>query len=267
MPARARKWMRPWVLAAVALAVVLVAAIAFFRQQQPGPPANAYVIAFAGALTGTDAAVGNEQLRAVELAADTVNAAGGIGGRPLAIVSYDDANDPARAAEVAREIVADDRVVLVIGHTIIGTSLAAAPIYEAAGLPAISPSVTADVLTANDPWYFRSIFTNHKEGQLIAAYSQDVLGYERASIISLVEQYPSSLVTAFADRFGQEGTVVARWKIDPANLDASVATVVAALQTAERSGDRLGCLAAERSAGAAAGTRTGRRDRADDRRR
>ena len=110
--------MRPWVLAALVLAVVLVAAIAFFRQQQPGPAANAYVIAFAGALTGTDAAVGEEQLRAVELAADTVNAAGGIGGRPLEIVSYDDANDPARAAEVARDIVANDRVVLVIGHTI-----------------------------------------------------------------------------------------------------------------------------------------------------
>jgi branched-chain amino acid transport system substrate-binding protein len=231
VPARARKWMRPWVLAAVALAVVLVAAIAFFRQQQPGPPANAYVIAFAGALTGTDAAVGNEQLRAVELAADTVNAAGGIGGRPLAIVSYDDANDPTRAAEVARDIVADDRVVLVIGHTIVFTSLAAAPIYEAAGLPAISTSVTADVLTENNPWYFRSIFTNHKEGQLIAAYSQDVLEYKRASIISLAEQYPSSLVTAFTDRFSQEGTIVARWKIDPANLEASVASVVAELQT------------------------------------
>jgi ABC-type branched-subunit amino acid transport system substrate-binding protein len=230
-PVPALKRMLPGVLAALLLAAVLVAAIAFFRQQQQGPAANAYVIAFAGALTGTDAAVGNEQLRAVELAADTVNVAGGIGGRPLAIVSYDDANDPARAAEVAQEIVADDRAVLVIGHTIIGTSLAAAPIYEAAGLPAISPSVTADVLTANDPWYFRSIFTNHKEGQLIAAYSQDVLGYERASIISIVEKYPSSLVTAFADRFGQEGTVVAHWKVDPANLDASVASVVAAMQT------------------------------------
>ena len=236
LPPGARKGRRPWVLAALVLAVALVAAIAYFRQQQPGPAANAYVIAFAGALTGADAAVGEEQLRAVELAADTLNAAGGIGGRPLEIVNYDDANDPARAVEVARDIVANDRVVLVIGHTNSGPSQAAAPIYEAAGLPAITPSATADALTADDPWYFRSIFTNHEEGELIAAYSRDVLGHKRASIISTAAEYESSLASAFADRFGQEGTVVAHWSIDPANLDASVVTVVAALQTADDPG-------------------------------
>ena len=236
VPTTTRKGMRLWVLAALVLAAVLVGVIAFFRQQQLGPAANAYVIAFAGPLTGADAAVGEEQLRAVELAADTLNAAGGIGGRPLDIVSYDDADDPARAAEVARDIVANERVMLVIGHTISGPSLAAAPIYEAAGMPAITPSATADALTATDPWYFRSIFTNHNEGELIAAYSRDVLGHERASIISTAGEYESSLASAFADRFGQEGTVVAQWSIDPADLDASVATVVEALRTADDPG-------------------------------
>jgi branched-chain amino acid transport system substrate-binding protein len=235
-PVPALKPMLRWVLVALVLAAVVVAAIAFFRQQQQGPAANAYVIAFAGPLTGADAAVGQEQLRAVELTAETLNEAGGIGGRPLEIVSYDDANDPARAAEVAREIVANDRVVLVIGHANSGAALATAPIYEDAGLAAITPSATADALTANDPWYFRSIFTNHEEGELIAAYSRDVLKNERASIISTTGEYESSLASAFADRFGQEGTVVEQWRIDPANLEASAASVVEALQAADNPG-------------------------------
>lgn len=232
---RTQPWL-PWLLAALAVAVIVAAAVALFRQQQPGPAENAYVIAFAGSLSGDDAATGEEQLQAIELAVDTLNGEGGIAGRPLEVVSFDDANDPERAAAVAREIVADDRVLLVIGHTNSSPSLAAAPIYEEAGLVAITPSATADSLTANDPWYFRSIFNNHNEGEIIAMYAQHALGYERASIISANADYESSLASAFADGFGREGTVVEQWTVDRANLEASVAPIVEALQTMEDPG-------------------------------
>jgi ABC-type branched-subunit amino acid transport system substrate-binding protein len=224
----AQPWL-PWLLAA--LAIVAIVAIAFvYQRQSAGPSGEPYVVAYAGPLSGPDAFVGEEQRNAVGLAVDTLNDEGGIGGRPLEIVSYDDANDPARAAQIAGDIVANERVLLVIGHDSSDASMAAAPVYEAAGLPAITPSSTADALTANDPWYFRSIFTNHDEGEIIAAYSRDALGHDRASVISTAGEYESSLASAFVDRFGQDGRIVAQWTIDPANLEASVATIVDELQ-------------------------------------
>jgi branched-chain amino acid transport system substrate-binding protein len=232
--ARAQPWL-PWIVAALALVAIVVIAF-LFQQRLAGPSGEPYVIAFAGPLSGPDAYIGEEQRNAVALAVDTLNAGGGIGGRPLEVVSYDDANDPARAAQVAGEIVADDRVLLVIGHDSSVASLAAAPVYEAAGLVAITPSSTADALTANDPWYFRSIFTNHDEGEIIAAYSRHALDHDRASVIFTGGEYESSLASAFVDRFGQDGTIVAEWTIDPANLEASVATIVDELQATEDPG-------------------------------
>jgi ABC-type branched-subunit amino acid transport system substrate-binding protein len=224
----------PWLLLAALLAIVALA-VAFYQRQQV-PAESAYVIAYAGPLSGADASIGEEQLRAVQLAVNSLNASGGIGGHLVDVVSYDDQNDPALAATRAEEIAANDSVLLVIGHDISDVSMAAAPVYEKAGLAAISPSSTADALTANDPWYFRSVFTNHEQGELIAAYSREALGHDRASVISSAGSYQSSLASAFVDGFGRDGTIVKQWTLDPANRDASIATIVDELKATDDPG-------------------------------
>lgn len=226
-PASAQRhpFRRFWWLALI-VAALLIAAVAIFVPLNIVPPVSEFTIAYVGPLSGADAAIGQEQLRAIEMAVNSVNAGGGIDGRRLNLVAYDDANDPAVAAARAEEIVANEAVLLVIGHDRSDVSLAAKPIYEQAGLAAISPSSTADTLTERDDWYFRSIFTNRDQGEFIAAYVQHALNQDRASIVSTAGTYESSLAEAFAGGFSREGTIVARWTIDPANRDASIATIV-----------------------------------------
>jgi ABC-type branched-subunit amino acid transport system substrate-binding protein len=227
-------WFR-WLLLGLALAVITGAAALTLlgETHSAGEP---YTLAYAGPLSGPDAASGHEQLNAIAMAVVTANQAGGIGGHPLEVLAYDDQNDPTLAADRAREIAGNDRILLVIGHDNSDASLAAAPIYEEAGLPAISPASTADILTDNDPWYFRSIFTNHHEGELIAAYSQHALHHERASVISTNRKYESSLARAFVGAFGQNATIVQQWTIDPDHLDASVAAIVKEIAAADDPG-------------------------------
>jgi ABC-type branched-subunit amino acid transport system substrate-binding protein len=189
-----------------------------------------YLIAFAGPLTGADAAVGQEQLQAVQLAVAEQNARGGIGGHEVHLESFDDGNDPDRAIQIAETLATDSNVLLVIGHDRSAATAAAARIYEQAGLTVITPSSTADTLSDGEPWVFRSIFTNRTEGAFSAEYARHALEATSASIVSTPGDYESSLANAFADQFGTRGQIRQRWEIDPRNRDASVEGIVRGLR-------------------------------------
>lgn len=231
-------WLRiPRWLPLVTTLLLIVIAVAFFRwSREPRAIGDSYHIAFVGPLSGPNAVDGQEQLWAIQMALDAINADGGIDGIPVTVQAFDDQDNPDIARQRAAEIVADPQVLLVIGHKTSEASLAAAPIYRDAGLPAITASATADALTENTPWYFRSIFTNGHEGALIANYAQHALGYERASVISTESVYESTLASAFVDTFAQEGTVVHQWTIDSSDIAGSVANIATELQASANPG-------------------------------
>lgn len=213
------------------LALVLLAAAGWLTVRNSGAPApDDYVIAFAGPLTGENAAIGREQLQAVQLAVSEQNARGGIGERRVRVESFDDGNDPARASQIAESLAADEHVLLVIGHLSSDATAAAAPAYEAAGLTVISPSATADALSDGEPWVFRSIFTNRTEGAFAAEYARHALGAETASVVSAPGEYESSLANAFANQFSTAGALLQRWEIDPTDRDASIDRIVQGLR-------------------------------------
>ena len=233
--ARPRRWV-PWLIGGGVLLVLAIVVAVLISRMQPGLAGEPYVIAYAGPISGVEGYVGREQLRAVRMAVNEINEAGGLGGRPVVVRPYNDENDPERAAVVAEQIVNTDDVLLVVGHHASRASLAAAPVYEAAGLPAISPSSTTDALTANNPWYFRTVIGNHDQGQLIAAYANHALGYDRASVITKPGVYEESLTGAFVDEFRQRGTVVRQWEIDPEDRDASILAIIEELAATEDPG-------------------------------
>ncbi|MFN3705536.1 MAG: hypothetical protein ACK4WM_06050 [Thermoflexales bacterium] len=72
----------------------------------------------------------------------------------VSFVAYTDDADPVKAAQVAQQVAADPEVLVVIGHFLITTTLAALAVYEQAGLPMLAPHVPADQLPAR-PWLFR----------------------------------------------------------------------------------------------------------------
>ena len=137
---------RAWVIiAAVGAALILATTYAALSWKRPTP----ICVAFANSLTGPSNSVGTESLTAAQIYIDQVNATGGVGGRPLKLVVFDDAS----SADVARDNVqpiADSPCLAVLGHFLSTASLAAGPGYKTVGIPALTGSSSADALLSSD---------------------------------------------------------------------------------------------------------------------
>ncbi|MDQ6636287.1 MAG: ABC transporter substrate-binding protein [Candidatus Dormibacteraeota bacterium] len=190
---------------------------------------HVYVALVAG-MSGSSAAYGKEMAGSVQMYLDQVNAHGGVHGHPVSLLVYDDKDDPAEARLRAEEIVKDGRALLVIGHRTSDASLAASPVYQQAHMPAISATATADAVTQGSPWYFSTIFDNHDEGSLLAAYLRDVLGHKEASVIWGNRTYGSNLFAGFEAAYTQGAHLKHVIQLNSASGVIDQATVSPAIQ-------------------------------------
>ncbi|MDM8567123.1 ABC transporter substrate-binding protein [Candidatus Halobeggiatoa sp. HSG11] len=154
-------------------------------------------IAVAGPMSGKDEINGQAMVRGVQLYLDKLNQQGGIDDRPVKLLVFDDQNQPKVAEQKALEIANDSEALAVIGHYASSSSMAAASIYKQHGVPAISGSATANELTQDNDWYFRTIFNNSEQGAFLANYVHKVLNYDDAYILFDEDAYGSSLAAAF----------------------------------------------------------------------
>ena len=129
---------------------------------------------------------------AAYIAADEINAAGGIRGRPL-IVVVDTVADAAEPAHLeirrAQSMVARGDIVGVIGHSGSRGSLAAAPVYAAAGVVQIVPTGTSRLLAAAGPWTFVLPPNDSVEGVFIAEFVRDRLRARSVVIFYINDEY------------------------------------------------------------------------------
>ncbi len=189
----------------------------------------------AGAVTER---VGQSIVRGAQLCIDRVNKAGGIEGRKVQLKIYDDQGKIDVAEKVAREIV-QSPAIAVIGHYSSSTSLAAGKIYQAAGIPAISGSATADAVTADNEWYFRTIFNDSFQGKFIATYLRKVLGSSEISIIRGYDAYGLNLGKNIETAFRElGGKVVAQWQLPRNQSKATDGIIIQELLELKES-DRL----------------------------
>jgi branched-chain amino acid transport system substrate-binding protein len=133
-----------------------------------------YELAFFGALTGSSANLGVNIEQGFELAIDQYNQKNGA--NCIAVKKFDSQGDPAVAPGVARNLVADKKIIGVVGPPFSGESEAADPIFEAAGVPTITPSATRVSLSANG-WktFHRALGNDDSQGPAAATYIKDVL--------------------------------------------------------------------------------------------
>lgn len=196
-------------------------------------------IAVVGPMTGPSAHLGQAMVAAVRHRAEEVNAAGGINDRSLKIVQYDDKNDPKTAAAVAEKIAKDSKALLVVGHRTSGASMAAAPIYKRHRITAISGTATADALTINNPWYFRTVYNNSLQAEFIANYINSILKFKLATLVSTDSAYGKSLSKAFisaVERLPLKITHKYEIDADSDEVDLDMADAVSELSTMPDSG-------------------------------
>ena len=121
-------------------------------------------------LSGDVSWIGEQHEIGAHRAVADINAAGGLLGEQVVMVTLDDACNPDQAAAVANQLVSE-QVVFVNGHTCSGASIAAAPIYEQAGILMISPSSTNPAVTdAGISGVFRVCGRDDDQGRVAGDY-------------------------------------------------------------------------------------------------
>src|SRR5690606_10452761 len=117
----------------------------------------------------------------------------------LVLIKEDDRSLPVEAANIARRFVADGRIVATIGSFSSTASLAAAPIYERAGLVQLSPSSSHPDFTAQGTYMFRNVNTQDIEGPLNAQFVVERLGARRVAVIYRQDDWGLTASRSFVD--------------------------------------------------------------------
>lgn len=116
-------------------------------------------IGVAEALTGGAAQYGISIRRGFELAADQINAAGGVNGNKLQLVVEDEQGKKEEAINVFKKLIFQDKVLMVFGPTLSNSAQAADPVAQAAKTVAFGTSNTADGITSIGDYVFRNSVT------------------------------------------------------------------------------------------------------------
>jgi len=146
-------------------------------------------IALAGPVTGSLAEYGDQVFSGARMAIDRINAAGGVLGKSLEAVVYDDACDPKQAVAVANKIVGD-KVSFVIGHVCSSSTQPASDIYEDEGVLMITPSATAPEITERGhTLIFRTIGLDNMQGTAAGRYIVEKVKPKNLAVIHDKQQY------------------------------------------------------------------------------
>ena len=144
--------MRRFAIAALALAGAVFAAPA--TAQEP-----VRIGAFLS-VTGPASFLGDPELKTLELYVERLNAEGGVLGRKLQLVAYDDSGDAEKARTFAKRLIEQDKVDIIVGGSTTGTTMSAVPLVEQAGIPFISLAGAVVIVEPVKKWVFKTPHTD-----------------------------------------------------------------------------------------------------------
>ena len=111
-------------------------------------------------VTGGAAFLGDPEQKTLELYVERVNAAGGVLGRKLQLVSYDSAGDAEKARTFAKRLIEQDKVDVIVGGSTTGETMAVVPLVEAGGVPFISLAGAVVIVEPVKKWVFKTPHTD-----------------------------------------------------------------------------------------------------------
>ena len=171
--------------------------------------ADTIKIGIAGPKTGPVAQYGDMQFSGAKMAIEQINAKGGVNGKKLEAVEYDDACDPKQAVAVANKVV-NDGVKFVVGHLCSSSTQPASDIYEDEGVIMITPAATSPDITARGyKMVFRTIGLDSAQGPAAGNYIADHVKPKVVAVLHDKQQYGEGIATAVKQTLEKKGTKVA----------------------------------------------------------
>ena len=166
------------------------------------------VIGHFASMTGSEATFGQSTDNGIKLAVDEINAAGGINGKQIRLITYDDKGDAREAGTAVTRLTTKDGVVAVLGEVASGLSLAGAPVCQESGVPMVTPSSTNPKVTKIGDMIFRVCFIDPFQGSVCAKFASEHAGLKAGKAAILTDQaspYSVGLQEEFQKAFEKLG--------------------------------------------------------------
>ena len=158
-------------------------------------------------LTGFAAADGESALNGAKLAVKQANSTGGIDGKQIELVVYDDQASPKEAVPIANRLIEKDGVKVAVSGSYSGSTRAAAGVFQSAGIPYISAYAIHPDITRAGNYVFRTSFMGEVQGRAGALLIGQTMQHKRVVVITLKNDFGKSLAAGFkaeAANFGME---------------------------------------------------------------
>ena len=187
-----------------------------------GGSSDPIVIGVVGARTGDNAGLGEMQGYGAQLAANEINAAGGVLGRPIEIILEDSQGIPAQAVAALNKLIYRDNAVAIVGDNQSSPCLAMLPVIAKAGIPILPHGTALNICQQGNPWVFR---TRANDDVKFGALAEFLVGegYSRIAVLHDSADYGiggiGSIRTALGDQ--ADSLIVADETFTPGDKDFS----------------------------------------------
>ena len=118
-------------------------------------------------VTGPAAFLGDPELKTLQMYVDDINKKGGVLGRPLQLVHYDDGSDANKANGFAKRLIEDDKVDVLVGGTTTGATMSVAPLVDKAGIPFISLAGAVVIVEPVKKFVFKTPHTDRMAAEKV----------------------------------------------------------------------------------------------------
>ena len=157
-------------------------------------------------LTGAEATFGTSSANGLKLAVEETNNTGGVLGKQIKLITYDDQGKPSEAATVVQKLINKDRVVAVVGEVASSRSKAGAQICESSKIPMVTPASTNPEVTAIGDYIFRVCFIDPFQATVMSKFALNSLKVKRVAVLQDVKNaYSTGLAEFFIKQFKEMG--------------------------------------------------------------
>nr|WP_051306069.1 ABC transporter substrate-binding protein [Treponema lecithinolyticum] len=186
--------------------VTAVAAVLVFFAGCAKKESDHFVIGGIFPLSGPVAVYGNEARNGVELAVLEINAAGGIGGKQIKLISEDDEGNPEKTVNVYKKLTTKDGVKVIIGSLTSGATAAITSLAQAQKVVLLAPAATLPSITDAGDFIFRACFIDPFQGTVGGKFTAENLGKKRAAVLyNITNDYSVGLYENFKIAFEKAG--------------------------------------------------------------
>lgn len=173
-------------------------------------PAEKIRIGVIAPITGDIAIVGAFTVESAQMAADEVNAAGGlmVGDKRYVVelIIEDNQSTPEGSTNAAQKLINHDKVVAIIGPQASRNAIPVARVVENAGIPMITPYSTNPETTRDKKFVFRAAFTDLFQGSVLARFVLEEMKLTKAAVLyDIASEYNRGVAEIFRDSFEAAG--------------------------------------------------------------